>query len=202
MSGSNQPRRGLWPRGRRAVVGGLLTVATGVLMVGCGSAGPTTSTSSGSAQNATKDHGVTAAFAYARCMRGHGVSGFPDPKIVTSPGSQAIMFHLNKSEAASPAFKTASQACQSILPAPTGSIAGQQQAHKAGLLAFARCMRAHGIAGFPDPDLQGELSLQMVAAAGIDIHSRHVLDTGKACVGVSDGAIKLADIEAAEASAQ
>ncbi len=197
MPGSNQRRIRPWRRGRRAVVGALLIVALPVLAVGCGSSSPTT-TSSASRQTSPKDSGATAAFAYARCMRSHGVSDFPDPKIVTSPGSQAIMFHLNRAEAASPKFKAAGEACQSILPAPTNSTPGQQQARKNGLLAFARCMRAKGIDGFPDPDLQGSLSLQMVGAAGIDIHSRHVLDTAKACAGVSDGTIKLADIEAAE----
>jgi hypothetical protein len=198
MSGSNQPRREPWRHVRRAVAGGLLIVAPAVLMVGCGSTGPTTTTSSGSAQTGAKDPGVTAAFEYARCMRSHGVSGFPDPKIVTRPGSQAVTFRVNHAEVAAPAFKTASKACQSILPAPSNPSPAQQQARKNGLLAFARCMREKGIAGFPDPSVQGDLGLQRIAAAGIDIHSRKVLDTAKGCAGVSNGAVKPADIEAAE----
>jgi hypothetical protein len=192
MSGSDQPLRALWRRGRRTVVGGFLIAALPVL-AGCGSAGPTTTTSSGSAQNA-----VPAAYAYARCMRAHGVSDFPDPKVVTGPHSQGIMFHVERGEVASPTFKAADHACQSILPGPENASPAQQLARKNGFLAFARCMRGKGIAGFPDPDLQGTLSLQMVAAAGIDIHSRKVLDTAKACAAVSNGAVKLADIEAAE----
>jgi hypothetical protein len=112
------------------------------------------------------------------------------------------MFHVNRAEVASPKFKAADHACQSILPGPDNASPAQQQARKEGFLAFARCMRDKGIAGFPDPDLKGKLSLQMVAAAGIDIHSRHVLDTAKSCAGVSNGAVKLADIEAAENGAQ
>ncbi len=195
MSRVTEPRRERWRRGRRAAVAGFLSVALAVLAVGCGSSGPTT-TSSAATQNAT-DPGVTAAFAYARCMRSHGVSDFPDPKVISGPSSRGIVFHLKQSDAASPSLKGASQACQSILPAPTNASPAEQRARKNGLLAFARCMRAKGIAGFPDPDLQGRLSLQMVSAAGIDIHSRQVLDTAKACVGVSNGAIKLADVEAA-----
>lgn len=199
MSGPIQARRGQWRRGRRAVVGGLLIVATGVLAVGCGSAGPTTTTSSGSKQGAAKDSGATAAFAYARCMRSHGVSDFPDPKIVTSPNSQAITFHLTHADAASPAFKGASQKCQSILPGPTNGpgAAAQRQAHKQGLLAFGQCMRSKGIAGFPDPNSQGDLNLQMVSAAGIDIHSREVLDAAKACAPASHGVVNIGDVERA-----
>ena len=142
--------------------------------------------------------GVAAAFAYSRCMRSHGVSDFPDPKVVTRPGSQGIMFHVGRAQAASPRFKAADRACQSILPAPNDSSPAQQQARKKGFLAFARCMRDKGIAGFPDPNVAGRLSLQMVAAAGIDIHSRNVLDTAKSCAAVSNGAVKRADIEAVE----
>jgi hypothetical protein len=183
------------------VVGGLMIVALPVLVVGCGSSGPSTTTSSGSRQTGPKN-AATAAFEYSRCMRGHGVTNFPDPKIVSSPGHQSIAFQVNPSETGSPNFKTASQACQSILPAPTGSIAGQQQARKQGLLAFARCMRAKNITGFPDPTQQGVLTLQMISAAGIDIHSRKILDTAKSCAAVSNGAVKASDIEAAENSAQ
>jgi hypothetical protein len=130
-------------------------------------------------------------------MRSHGVSNFPDPKVSSSPGRQAIAFQVNPSETGSPNFKSASKACQSILPAPTGSIQAEQQAHKQDLLDFASCMRGHGIAGFPDPDLQGRLTLQMITAAGIDLRSRGVLDAGKACVGASHGAVSVADVEAA-----
>jgi hypothetical protein len=197
MSGSHQPRRGPLRRGRRAAVGVLLIVTLPVLAFGCGSSSPTT-TSVGATQNGAKDPGVTAAFAYSRCMRNHGVSDFPDPKVITGPHSQGIMFHVNRAEAASPKFKAADQACRSILPAPENSSPAQRQARKNGFLAFARCMRDKGIAGFPDPDVQGDLGLQRIAAAGIDIHSRKVLDTAKSCAGVSDGAVRPADIEAAE----
>jgi hypothetical protein len=37
----------------------------------------------------------------------------------------------------------------------------------------------------------------MVSAAGVDIHSRKFLDAAKVCVGVTGGAITLAQIQAA-----
>lgn len=177
---------------RRAVIGGLMTMALVVLVAGCGSSGPTTTASSGS----TAKNGIEAAYEYARCMRSHGVTSFADPQVHSSPGSESIAFHVTPSETGSPAFKTASQACQHILPVPSNAPA-EEAAHKAGLLAFARCMRSKGVAGFPDPDLQGILTLRMVSAAGIDVHTRTVLAAGEACAGVSGGAITRADVEAA-----
>lgn len=172
-----------------------LTAVLAALAAGCGSNGPST-TDSQSAQNRPQD-GVSAAYAYARCMRGHGVSNFPDPKVVSSPGHAAVGFSVNPSETGSPSFKTADKACQHILPAPTNSTPAEQQAHKRDLLAFAHCLRTNGIQGFPDPDQRGRLTLTMVTAAGVDIHSRTFLDAAKACVGVTNGAITLPQIEAA-----
>ena len=197
MSGTNQPRSGPRVRGRRLILGGLLIAALAVVAAGCGSSGPSTSTSTSGSLRTGPKNAVQTAFEYSRCMRSHGVTNFPDPKIVSSPGHQAIGFHVDPSEAGSPNFKSAGKACQSILPPPTGDSQAQQQAHKQDLLDFASCMRAHGIAGFPDPDLQGQLTLEMVRAAGIDLRSRGVLVAGRACAGASHGVISVADVEAA-----
>ena len=197
MSGTNQPRPGPWRRGRRLIAGGILIAALALLAAGCGSSDPSTTTSTSGSLRTGPKNAVQTAFEYSRCMRSHGVTNFPDPKIVSSPGHQAIGFHVDPSEAGSPNFKSAGKACQSILPPPTGDSQAQQQAHKQDLLDFASCMRAHGIAGFPDPDLQGQLTLEMVRAAGIDLRSRGVLVAGKACAGASHGAISVADVEAA-----
>jgi len=195
MSGQSHPRPG--PSRRRLIAGGLLIAALAVVAAGCGSSGPSTTTSTSGSLRTGPGNAVQTAFKYARCMRSHGVSNFPDPKVSSSPGRQAIAFHVDPSETGSPNFKSASQACKSILPAPTGTSQAEQQAHKQGLLDFASCMRAHGIAGFPDPDLQGQLTLEMVRAAGIDLRSQGVLVAGKACAGASHGAISVADVEAA-----
>jgi hypothetical protein len=195
MSGPSASRRG-----RRAVVGGLLVVVLAPLAAGCGSSGPSTTTSSGSTQKGAKN-AITTAFEYSRCMRSHGVSNFPDPKVVNSPGHQAISLQVNPSETGSPNFKTASQACQGILPAPQ-NLAAQQQAHKQDLLAFAQCVRAKGIAGFPDPGVDGQLTLEMVKAAGIDVQAPKVQDVAKACVPASHGVLSIADVERAASGGQ
>ena len=187
---------GLWWRGRRAAVGGLMIATLGTLAAGCGSSGRTTTTTSSGSKQTAVNNPITAAFTYARCMRSHGVTSFADPQVSVRPGGRSIAFRVTPSETRSPAFKSASRACQSILPVPS-NVPDQQRAHKQGLLAFARCMRSKGVAGFPDPDLQGSLTLQMVSAAGIDVHTRAVLEAGEACAGVSQGAITRADVEAA-----
>jgi hypothetical protein len=83
---------------------------------------------------------------YARCMRSHGVSRFPDPS-----ASGGIDFHGSGVNLSSPAARAAETACQHLLPekhSPT-----QQPTAKAyaRLLAWAKCMRQHGISGLPDP---------------------------------------------------
>jgi hypothetical protein len=84
-------------------------------------------------------------------MRSHGVANFPDPKQVDGEiqvsGSQPGM------NPQSPLFVSAQQSCRHLLPhggQPTR--AGEQQA-LARMLHTSRCMRAHGISGFPDPTL-------------------------------------------------
>jgi len=172
----------------------LLALLLAPLAAGCGSNDTTTTTSGNAAQNP-----AAAAYAYAVCMRTHGVPNFPDPHVSVSPGHAAVGFAVTPSQTGSPRFKSADKACAGILPAPASPAQqrAEQQARKRGLLAFARCARAHGLSGFPDPDQQGRLTLSMLSAAGVDIHSHTFLDAAKACVGVSGGVVSLPQVEAA-----
>jgi hypothetical protein len=166
-------------------------IGCAALIAGCGSTSPPPSAPS-AALNPDQ-----AAFAYARCMRAHGVSDFPDPQVTTTPGSTAIRQALPASAAASPAFKTAQAACARLQPGrgsggPGGSGPGKQM-----LLAFARCLRAHGLVDFPDPNAQGRLTLEMISAAGVDVRASSFLTAGRACIGVTHGAITPAQLAAA-----
>src|SRR6478752_1770830 len=58
-----------------------------------------------------------------------------------------------------------------------------------GLIAFSQCMRGHGVSRFPDPTAQGELSVEMVQAQGVDVHSPAVLHTVQTCLPASHGAL-------------
>jgi hypothetical protein len=163
------------------------------IAAGCGSNKSTTSTGAASSSNP-----ATAAYAYARCMRSHGVPNFPDPKVSVSPGHSSIGFAVNPSQTGAPKFKSADKTCSSILPAPPSPAQqqAQQQAHRRNLLAFAQCVRAKGVKAFPDPNAQGQLKLPTVVAAGVDIHSRQFLDAATSCAGVTHGEITAAQIRA------
>ncbi len=163
-----------------------------LLAAACGASSPPKAATGGSPQTF-----VGAAFKYAHCMRDHGLANFPEPQIVNHGGEHGIRQAVPASVGLSPQFKKAQQACQSIMPAPNGGpgeSAAQQQAHKQALLAFAKCLRGHGLTKFPDPTAQGQLTLEMIHAAGVDLHAPDVLPAARACVGVSHGMITMADV--------
>jgi hypothetical protein len=82
-------------------------------------------------------------------MRSHGVANFPDPQQVGDSirisGSQAGM------NPQSPLFASAQQSCRKLLPNGGRSTHADQQQALTRMLQTSRCMRAHGISGFPDP---------------------------------------------------
>jgi hypothetical protein len=132
-------------------------------------------------------------------MRDHGVSGFPDPQVTTTPGggSVGVKLAVPASAARSPKFKAAQKACQGILPAPGSGGPDHHGPSKQTFLSFAQCLRGHGISSFPDPNAHGQLSIEMIRAAGVDIKGPAFFATAKGCVGVTHGQITIADVERA-----
>jgi hypothetical protein len=111
-------------------------------------AGSPSSSPSTSASRAGDNH--EAQLAYARCMRAHGITDFPDPPPQSGSGHGAPDTHFGRH---SPQFQAADRACHSLLPADPG---GKKNEHLQQLaLEYAQCMRAHGISDFPDPDNGG-----------------------------------------------
>ncbi|HEY1713280.1 MAG TPA: hypothetical protein VGG07_10285, partial [Solirubrobacteraceae bacterium] len=51
----------------------------------------------------------------------------------------------------SPAFQAAQQACRKVIPGGAGGPIKATKAQFTKALAFARCMRTHGVPRFPDP---------------------------------------------------
>jgi hypothetical protein len=80
----------------------------------------------------------------AQCMRAHGVSNFPDP---SSTGGLIIPNDINTN---APGFKSAQGACAKLAQSPGGQGASSEN-RKVQLLAFAKCMRSHGVPSFADP---------------------------------------------------
>jgi hypothetical protein len=170
----------------------LIVVALALLGAGCGSSGPGPSTG----QSASSDPGA-AAYRYADCIRSHGVTSFPDPHVRQNGNEIQVVQGLPPSAVASPRFKSAQRACRGIIPAPGNGPRSDQPGHKAALLAFARCMRAHRVSAFPDPDPQGQITPTMLSASGIDLHSHAVLQDALGCVAVTHGAITASQIHSA-----
>ena len=178
---------------RRGLPALLAGAAVTVIIAGCGGNAPPSASVSGPA--ASGKPGADA-YRYSACMRSHGVSGFPDPVVKVSGNSASVGIHITPAQSNSPSFKSAQKACNHILPGPNGNgrSPAEQQARTRALLAFAQCLRTHGFPRFPDPNAQGDLSLQTVAAAGINIHTPALLTAGKACTSVTHGQITPAQV--------
>jgi hypothetical protein len=58
-------------------------------------------------------------------------------------------------------------------------------------------MRNRGVTGFPDPTAQGDLSVEMVQAQGIGVHSPAVLRVVQDCLPASHGGLTAAKVRAA-----
>lgn len=128
-------------------------------------------------------------------MRSHGVPNFPDPT-----SSQGIPKDKIVPLVGTPQFQVAQRTCKDALPAGglgPQATAGQTRTRVADALSFARCMRGHGVSTFPDPTAQGQLSVQMVQAQGIDVRSPAVLQAVQACLPASHGALTAAKVREA-----
>jgi len=180
--------------------GGLLAAAAaGVALLASGCSGSSsTTTSTNSAGGASTENGVTQAYKYAACMRDHGASNFPDPHVSISGGSTQISMMAGGNPKGSPQIQAAQTACRGIMPGPSsvspGAQAQQQRARTRDELSFARCMRKHGINGFPDPPAQGRLSLPMIRAAGIDLTAPQFRTAALACIPASNGILTRAAV--------
>jgi hypothetical protein len=182
----------------KIVPAGVVVASAALLLSACGSSSPTTTTKT----SLSPQSAISKAYEFAACMRNHGVTNFPDPKVTNTGNGQAIAITavgLN-----TPAFKTASKACAGILPTPSNADlaaeAAQRRAHTQDWLSFARCMRNRGINGFPDPNADGALTLEMITAAGIDLHAPQVAAAARACIPASNGVITPADVAQATGS--
>jgi hypothetical protein len=157
-----------------------LAVLTVLGSVACSSGGSTSGVASLTGRNAraTTSTTVTRASAqrlwneFAACMRQHGVNmadpvlnndGMPSNALVSGGGSKSAQLQ-------------ASRACQTQLQAAmrasgasprTGPKMNQAQAEK-----FSRCMRAHGLRDFPDPQTGagGGISIQGGGSPSSDLN--------------------------------
>jgi hypothetical protein len=127
---------------------------------------------------------------YAGCMRTHGVPNFPDPNLrPNGKGGSSITVQVPGPAGQSPRFKGAQTACKKLMPAGGASSGGPvaQPQRVSHLLAFAACMRKHGVPNFPDPDSQGNFPPGSTNSINKNLPS--VLAALKTCLPTADGAI-------------
>ena len=159
--------------------------AFSIVVAGCGgSSTPHVANDTSSATTRSTPVSQSALVAFSQCMRSNGVANFPDPQHFAG-GNVKLTIHGIPS---SPKLHSALNACTHLLPSgPNGQQAPPSASQLAGELSFARCMRSHGLPNFPDPNGRGELSVEMVQAQGIDVHSPAVLRVVQTCIPASHG---------------
>jgi len=152
---TTRPPRRAWPPAKRTAVT-IIAAASLVLPVAAYGGRPT-SNGPGGASNArasadSRSTNTQKLLAFSRCMRAHGVPGYPDP---SSSGS---IPKVSPEQASSPEFQAAQRACQNLLPAGTNDQfpPGEVRLLLIGMLRFSRCMRSHGVANWPDPTTDSE----------------------------------------------
>jgi hypothetical protein len=122
--------------------------------------------------------------AFAECMRENGVEDFPDPQIGSDGGITIGVGggdgSLDEEEAET--IDEAMAACQDLLPqgqGPGGISEEDQAAFQDALVAYAGCMRDHGI-DMPDPEFSGGGALQQLGE-DVDPESPEFQEADEAC---------------------
>jgi hypothetical protein len=114
--------------------------------------------------------------AFTRCLRSHGVTKYPDP------GGNGVIpkVSLQQLGVSLATFQSAQGACRQFLP-NGGQPPDQAQIDHVREVSveFARCVRAHGVHGFPDPGSDGRIPDP--SSAGIDQGSRVFQAANNAC---------------------
>ena len=182
-----------WPRWAAAMAA---TALTATVVSACGGSSPAVSAAGGSTRE-------QAALAYARCMRSHGVPGFPDPDSSgdfnlggnqqrggsgggeSAGGSKGSGPGGSGSSPVSSEETAANQVCNHLLNVGTQLTAAQTQHALAQLVKYAQCMRAHGVPNFPDPHLTsggiGEPSGIGFDVSGLNLKSPRTQAASRSC---------------------
>jgi hypothetical protein len=114
---------------------------------GCGSSTPSESGTTRTTSSVTETTnnvatGQAKAVKFAECVRGHGVSDFPDPD-----AKGEFQYGVSVSPAV---WQKAVDACKDLEPPGALSTKRTPQQQKESL-RFAQCMRGNGVEDFPDP---------------------------------------------------
>ena len=94
---------------------------------------------------------------HARCMREHGVPE-ADPQVQPN-GDVRVGGGYDKHALDQDVLSTAIEACKQYEPDLSGLPAADRELKLDGAREYSRCMRAHGVEDFPDPDANGRFQL-------------------------------------------
>jgi hypothetical protein len=126
--------------------------------------------------------------AYSRCMRSHGVPGFPDP----SPQGYVQLGAGNDVNPDSPQFQQATRICAKLAPVGGPGTQSHFEQLMTSMLKFAACMRAHGITKFPDPVPYGNGGVELLVpngnGSGVDQNSPQYARADSVCQPLLNGA--------------
>jgi len=146
-----------WPRRARPATARtaaaiIATALLALLAAACGgspsAAGPGGSANAGGPANSPSADSQQA-LAFSRCVRSHGVPGFPDP----ASGGGVPKETAGQLGVSSSRLQVALNACEHLLP-NTGNIDDDPAAlHQwwSQMLHFAQCMHSHGVPNWPGP---------------------------------------------------
>ena len=141
-------------RGATAAVG----IVVVVVVAGCSASG-----GSGAATTTSGQQAASAVLReFVRCARANGMPNLPDLRL-DSNGQVSVP------EGTPDPPQSVERACRSIwerLPASATGDRGRPPADIQALVGFARCMREHGVADFPDPQADGRFPLPASLRAG------------------------------------
>jgi hypothetical protein len=126
----------------------LAALAAATVIAACGSHSLSSAGSLGSSgSNPSHAQAQREELSFARCMRSHGVSSFPDP----TPNGSGFNLSAPGINSSSPAFRAAQTACNDLLPTKHVQSEPPSAQAYARLVHWAKCMREHGISSLSDP---------------------------------------------------
>jgi hypothetical protein len=128
-----------------------------------------------------------------RCLRQHGMPDLPGPVLATSGPAKGQMILDKQALATYPSsvVSQATAACSAALAQLSGGPNAAASPHQLQvLLAFAHCVRNHGVPNFPDPNSQGGFDL---AGTGINSHelTSAELAAARTCLPTAHGEVHL-----------
>ena len=175
--------RWAWPRPARTAAVIIATAAVALLAACSSTPSPA---GSGGSPAAGGSAPAPSAVAYSHCMRSHGVPNYPDPP----SGGQVPKADPQQLGVSSAQLQTAQRSCRHLYPGNGGALGAslrqceetsncpQAMVRRAmnSMLAFSRCMRAHGVLNWPDPtvDSQGRPGFNLVPIHRTDWNSPQI----------------------------